>query len=86
MITDYDCWKEEEEPVSAEAIIGHLHANVAVAKQILAAAIPRIPEVADWPEHRSLDGAIMTAQALWPPATVVSLRPLLERFIGSAGA
>ena len=27
MITDYDCWKVEEEPVSAEAVFGHLMAN-----------------------------------------------------------
>ncbi|MCX6876423.1 MAG: S-methyl-5'-thioadenosine phosphorylase [Verrucomicrobia bacterium] len=84
MITDYDCWKSEEEPVSAEAIVGHLHANVAAAKRILAAAIPRLPTVPDWPEHRSLDGAIMTPQALWPAATVESLRPLLGRFLATA--
>ena len=81
MITDFDCWKIEEAPVSAGAIIGHLHANVAAAKRILTAAIARIPTVADWPEHRALDGAIMTPQALWPAATLDMLRPLLERFI-----
>ena len=80
MITDYDCWRSEEEPVSAGAILGHLHANVAAAKRILAAAVARIPEVADWPEHRALDGALMTPRALWPAATVAALRPLLERF------
>jgi 5'-methylthioadenosine phosphorylase len=81
MITDYDCWKIEEEPVSAESVISHLHANVAAAKMILAAAIPRIPTVPDWPEHSSLDGAIMTQQAHWPAATAESLRPLLGRFL-----
>jgi 5'-methylthioadenosine phosphorylase len=81
MITDYDCWKIDEKPVSAGAIMGHLHANVAAAKRILAAAIPQIPDEPNWPEHRSLDGAIMTSQTLWPAATVESLRPLLERFL-----
>src|SRR6187200_3587347 len=32
MITDYDCWKVEEEPVTVETIIGHLTANSARAK------------------------------------------------------
>src|SRR5687768_2625298 len=32
MITDYDCWKVEEEPVTAEAVISHLHANADAAK------------------------------------------------------
>lgn len=81
MVTDYDCWKIEEEPVSAEAVMGHLQANVAVAKQLLAAAIPRIPTQPDWPEHRALDGAIMTQQALWPKETTEHLRPLLQRFL-----
>ncbi|MEO0017411.1 MAG: S-methyl-5-thioadenosine phosphorylase [Verrucomicrobiota bacterium] len=79
LITDYDCWKIDEHAVSAEAVMGHLQANVATAKRLLAAAIPRIPAQPEWPEHRSLDGAIMTAKALWPAATVRKLRPLLER-------
>lgn len=81
MITDYDCWKIEEEPVSAGAVMAHLQANVATAKQLLAAAIPRIPTQPEWPEHRALDGAIMTSQALWPAATVAKLQPLLERLL-----
>ena len=30
MITDYDCWKVGEEPVSAHAVGGHLTANAAL--------------------------------------------------------
>ena len=80
MITDYDCWKTDEEPVTAETVIGHLQANVATAKRLLSAAIPLIPTEPNWPEHRSLDGAIMTGRALWPETTVAELRPILERF------
>ena len=81
MITDYDCWKEEEEAVTAGAVVGHLHANAATAKAIIARAIPRIPTIADWPEHQSLDHAIMTPRDLWPDATLNELRPMLERFL-----
>ncbi len=77
MITDYDCWKVEEEPVNAQTVIGHLVANAAAAKEILAAAVSRIPLVPDWPEHRALDMALVTDQALWPAATVERLRPIL---------
>jgi len=80
MITDYDCWKIEESPVTAEAVMGHLHANVTAAKTIIRRAIARIPTVADWPEHRSLDGAIMTPRALWPEAKVEALGKILQRF------
>ncbi len=81
MITDYDCWKVEEEPVSAAAVMEHVSANAAAAKAVLAAAIPRIPPEPCWPEHRALDHAVITPRELWPTETVERLRPLLERFI-----
>ncbi len=81
MVTDYDCWKVDEEPVTAGAVIGHLHANVATAKDILSRAIPLIPAQPDWAEHQSLDFAIMTAQELWPEETKENLGRILERFV-----
>jgi len=81
MVTDYDCWKSDEEPVTADAVIGHLTANVAAAKRIVARAVAEIPAAAEWPEHRSLDGAIMTPRALWPAAAVARLEPILRRFL-----
>ena len=81
MITDYDCWKTDEAHVTAEAVMSHLHANVAMAKAILPKAIAAIPETPDWPEHHSLDGAIMTAKNLWPEVTIKKLEPILQRFL-----
>ena len=81
MITDYDCWKVEEEPVSAHAVIGHLTANAAAAKAVLSAAISRIPAVPGWPEHRALDTALVTDRSLWPADTVERLRVILGRFL-----
>jgi len=81
MITDYDCWKVEDEPVTAEAVVGHLHANVAMAKDILARIIPRIPTEPNWPEHSALNGALMTDRSLWPKLTIEELEIILERFL-----
>ncbi len=81
MVTDYDCWKEEEEAVTAEAVMGHLHANVSLAKRIIVRVVPRIPQEAEWPEHRSLDGAIMTPRASWPEEARSRLGPILRRFL-----
>jgi 5'-methylthioadenosine phosphorylase len=81
MVTDYDCWKTDEEPVTADAVIGHLHANVAAAKEILARAIPAIPTVPDWPEHSALEGALITPREFWPEETVKNLGILLDRFV-----
>lgn len=81
MITDYDCWKVEDEPVSAHAVIGHLMANAAAAKAIIAAAIPLIPKVANWPEHHALDSALVTDRKLWPRETVLKLQEIVGRFL-----
>ena len=80
MITDYDCWKIEEEPVSVQTVLGHLLANAETARKILADVIPRIPAVADWPEHRALDTALVTDRKIWPHETVTRLGPILSRF------
>lgn len=80
MITDYDCWKVEEEPVNAQTIIQHLHANAKAAKEIIALTIPLIPKTPDWPEHHALDHAMVTSRDLWPAKTVKKLGPILARF------
>src|SRR5438876_4398618 len=41
MITDYDSWKIEEEPVSAEIVLSHLIANAETARRVIADVIPR---------------------------------------------
>ena len=80
MITDYDCWKIDEEAVTADAVFAHLIANAEAAKRILAAVIPQIPAEPNWPEHRALDGALVTDRRHWPAATVEKLGPILARF------
>jgi len=81
MITDYDCWKVEEEPVSAQTVLGHLLANAETARKILLHVIPRLPTEPNWPEHFALDSALVTDRKLWPVATVEKLRPILGRFL-----
>ena len=51
------------------------------AKKIIAAIVPKIPLAADWPEHSSLDNALVTDKKLWPPETVEKLRAILNRFL-----
>ena len=80
MVTDYDCWKVEEEPVSAQTIFEHLVANAETAKTILATAISRLPSEPNWPEHNALDTALVTDRKLWPEATRGRLGAILGRF------
>jgi 5'-methylthioadenosine phosphorylase len=81
MITDYDCWKVEEEAVSAQTVLGHLLANAETAKKVLLDVIPRIPTEPNWPEHVALDSALVTDRKFWPAATVEKLKPILGRFL-----
>ena len=81
MVTDYDCWRENEEPVSVETVIGHLMANAALAQKIVRRAVEAIPLEADWPEHSALASALITPKEFWPEETIESLRPILNRYL-----
>lgn len=81
LVTDYDCWKLDDEPVTADTVIQHLLANAEAARQIIPRVIAQVPEEPNWPEHRALDSALITDRKLWPPATVKKLEVLLKRFL-----
>jgi 5'-methylthioadenosine phosphorylase len=81
MVTDYDSWKIEEEPVSADIVLSHLLANSETARRMIVDVIPRIPSEPNWPEHFALDTALVTDPKLWPKATIEKLRPILARFV-----
>jgi 5'-methylthioadenosine phosphorylase len=80
MVTDYDCWKTSEDPVTAESVVSHLRANADTAREVIARVIPRIPTEPNWPEHTALRTAIVTAREYWPQETLDKLRLLLDRF------
>jgi 5'-methylthioadenosine phosphorylase len=79
MVTDYDCWKDEE--VNVETVVSHLQANAGLAQKIVARAIAEVPAEPDWPEHRALDAAMITPRELWPAERVEDLRPMLGRLL-----
>lgn len=81
LVTDYDCWKEDEAAVEVDTVIENLHANSAMAKRIIRDVVSRIPEMPSSPAHRTLDAAIFTARSLWPPKTAENLAPILSRYL-----
>lgn len=80
MITDYDCWKVDEEPVNVQTLLAHLTTNAETAKKVLTKVIPQIPLTANWPEHSALQNALITPRNLWPEQTRKNLQVILERF------
>ena len=81
MITDYDSWKIEEEPVSADIVLSHLLANAETARKVILDVLPQIPIEPNWPEHSALETSLVTDRKLWPQGTVEKLRAILTRFV-----
>ncbi len=81
MVTDYDCWKEDEAHVTVDMVIENLQKNAEQAKQIVAEAIPLVPKKAGWRCHDALANAIMTDKKLWPTKTKTELRLILQKYL-----
>ena len=81
LVTDYDCWKVEEEPVSVETVIANMTKNVTNAKEIIRNALKLIPSEPNWPSQQVLDNAIMTQRSAWPSATIEKLKPIIGRLL-----
>jgi 5'-methylthioadenosine phosphorylase len=81
MVTDYDCWKEDEEHVTVEMVIRNLNKNAETAKAIIRRLLPQIPSEPGWPCHDALKNAIMTQKDLWPAKTKRELAPILKRYL-----
>ncbi|GCE24988.1 S-methyl-5'-thioadenosine phosphorylase [Dictyobacter alpinus] len=82
--TDYDCWYEEEEPVSVEMVVGNLSANIGNAKRILQKIAQKLP--ADRSAQtcacdHALASAIMTDPALIPAEAKEKYSLLIGRYI-----
>src|SRR5215469_12144172 len=81
MVTDYDCWKEDEEYVTVEMVIRNLNKNAETAKAIIRRVLPQIPSEPGWACHDALKNAIMTQKDLWPAKTKRELAPILKRYL-----
>src|SRR5205823_10703430 len=68
--TDYDCWRESEESVTVEMVVGNLSANVANAQRILRSVALKVPSdrsanTCECPS--ALATAILTDRSKIPP-------------------
>lgn len=79
MVTDYDCWKQDEH-VSVDMIIGHLLANAENAKKIIANILPRIENLSN-DSAGALKHAIFTTPAAIKPSVKKKLAPLISKYV-----
>ncbi len=84
MVTDYDCWHEEEEDVTVDAVIAILQQNAQMAQEIVRRAITGLVKVergvAGCPCPGALANALITDRARVPAATIDKLRPIVGRY------
>jgi len=78
MVTDYDCWRESEEAVTIEMIIGNLTANTGLAKAILADWLLRVPSVRKCTCADAAKNAVITGRDVIP----AKIRKEMEVIIG----
>lgn len=80
MVTDYDCWREEEETVLIETVIENLQKNASLAKEIIKEALLRIPEKRECPCASTLKNAIITSKPDIPAEARRKLGILIEKY------
>ena len=80
LVTDYDCWHEEEGAVTVETILDVLRKNAGTANRVLASAVRRLDPTRPAPEHEALKFAVLTRREEVPEAARERLELLLERY------
>lgn len=81
MVTDYDVWHEEEEPVTVQVVIERLHRNAAAAQAVVRNLVPRLADLPACPDADALQYAIITDPARIPAETKERLGLLLGRYL-----
>ena len=83
LVTDYDCWHEEEDDVTVHNVLEVLQQNAEAAQQIVSDIVKRIADGALDERctcHDALAHAFMTAPELVPQATLERLEPIVRRY------
>jgi 5'-methylthioadenosine phosphorylase len=80
MATDYDCWYEGHDDVTVEAILATMKGNVANARTLIRAAVPRIPALGATACESALRSAIMTSPEHLTPEVRARLGLLIDKY------
>jgi 5'-methylthioadenosine phosphorylase len=80
MVTDYDCWHEEEEAVSGEAVMEVVRQNGATAQDVVRRNIRKLPIERDPAAANALASALITEHDKIPAQTLKDLAPIVGRY------
>ncbi len=79
--TDYDVWHESEADVSVDLIVANLLKNVEVSKQIVRAAVQRLPDRSGCPCPTALATALITTPEAVPEQVKRDLAPIIGKYL-----
>jgi len=82
-VTDYDCWYEGQESVTAEMIVSNLAKTVEVAQRTLRLALARLPARRDCLCASALQNALITPLDMVPAETKRKLAPIIGRYLAA---
>ncbi|MEE8425050.1 MAG: S-methyl-5'-thioadenosine phosphorylase, partial [Elusimicrobiota bacterium] len=80
MVTDYDCWKEEDE-VSTEKVTQHLMANIENAQRLIETSLPALNGPRSCPCRSALKGAVFTQPDAINRKTAKKLKLLIDKYV-----
>jgi len=81
LVTDYDCWHEDESHVTVETVLLNLNKNISHAKRILQTIVPKIPERRACLCATALEKAIMTDARAIPEESRQKLAILVNKYL-----
>ena len=81
LVTDYDCWHEDESEVTVETVVLNLNKNISHAKKILQTIVPRIPDRRACLCATALEKAIMTDTSAIAEKTRRKLGIILGKYL-----
>lgn len=81
MVTDYDCWHEEEEQVTVERIIEYLTKNSENAQLLVRQVVRVLPADFDCPCQHALKTAIITQPQAMPAETQEKLQLIIGKYL-----
>lgn len=81
MVTDYDCWHQDEAAVTVDGILETLAANSLTVESILSDIVVNLSSARDCPCGHTLENAILTPHDAIPTETRKRLSPILQRVL-----
>lgn len=81
MVTDYDCWHEDEADVTIDMVIKNLMKNVGTAKQVIKKVVPQIKTERSCKCRQTLKDAIITRPELIPREVKTRLDVIIGKYV-----